>query len=180
MSDNNASNKSTAEDKKMKATWLLLDDNEQKLKSAEKLKASIDKLSMSLQFDDDDDHQTMSDLMEVHSNIKSSYDVSKRNLHQINPEAKQIEEARKRMKASADAESIDVAEALCSMHQRVDNNPKTVRLKLTYLKSENFRYKNKSIKDHIDLPVPASGDVHAPVEIWDIFEHLKTSNDCVK
>ena len=73
MSDNNASNKSTAEDKKMKATWLLLDDNEQKLKSAEKLKASIDKLSMSLHFDDDDDHQTMSDLMEVHSNIKSSY-----------------------------------------------------------------------------------------------------------
>ena len=45
MSNNKACNESAADDKGLKPIWLLLDDNNKKLKSADALNVCIDKLS---------------------------------------------------------------------------------------------------------------------------------------
>ena len=88
MSDSNTKSKyfSTREDKIIKSTLILCDDNERKLSIVEKLKSCIEKVE-GLSCDDVAKVRIVNDLKFVISSIKKSHDVSKHHLKEVNPSA---------------------------------------------------------------------------------------------
>ena len=108
MSDSKERNLSTKEDKKIKYTLLLLEDNDQKLALIEKLRACMDKMSKFL-IDDNEKQSLTCELNSMSNSMLSSHELNKTSLNKINAQAKQIEESCKRIKTSREADSIDAA-----------------------------------------------------------------------
>ena len=110
MRDSNTKSKYflTRQDKIIKSTLILCDNNERKLSIVEKLKSCVEKFEV-LSCDNVAKVSIVNDLKFVLSSIKKLGDVSKHHLKEVNPSANQTEEAYKRIYRRTKNASTDVA-----------------------------------------------------------------------
>ena len=151
MSDSNTKSNcfSTQEDKIIKSTLILCDNNERKLSIIEKLKSYIEKME-SLSCDDVAKVRIINDLKFVISSIKKLYDVSKHYLKEVYPSTNQTEEAYKQIYRRIKDASTDVARILFGMQN--NNKEKSTNVRLTILSFTTAG--DNLIEHHIDVPHP--------------------------
>ena len=160
---------------KIQFTCMLIDDNNKKLNSIEKLNACVDKTSNFL-FDDDVKKDALNILNEVSIDIKKSHESCKNEFSSVNPEAKQVEEAYHRMNKDIDEENIDAALALYDLYHEKDDDTKTIRITIPNDNPNPNSRKPIEIPKCLVVPAPKYGDVYSPTEVWDIFNTLKNQH----
>ena len=150
---------STQEDKIIKSTLILCDDNERKLSIVEKLKSCIKKVK-SLSCNDVAKVRIVNNLKFVISSIKKSHDVSKHHLKEVNPSANQTKEAYKRIYRRIKDVSTDVARILFNIQNNKKEKSTNIRLTIPSFTTVD----NNPIERHIDVPY-SKDDVYKPKEL---------------
>ena len=169
MSDSNTKSKdfSTREDKIIKSTLILCDDNKRKMSIVEKLKFCIEKIE-GLRCDNVTKLDITNDLELVISSIKKSYNLSKHHLKQVNLSANQTEETYERISKRTKNASADVARILFNMQNNHTEKSNNIRLTIPNFTAAG----DNPIEQHIDTPRPKH-DFYKPKELWDTFNDIK-------
>ena len=101
--------------------------------------------------------------------------ITKDHLKHVNPQAKQVEDACKRLKTNSINENTDVACALCDLHHDGESKQKTLRLNLPHGEKDKLKLKKTTPPQCLDLPYPQHGNTYTPMEIWNAFAGLQTA-----
>ena len=168
--EDNTKELATKEDKVIKSTLLLYEDNENKLKLIDCLKSHMSKIE-GLSCDESIKSDLIRIIEHVSNSIKVSHKLNFIQLKNTNPSAHQTQEACERIKKGKQKANEDAVCMLINMLNSCNESNTTIRVKLPTTKDKCA--KNLQILNFIDLLSPKNGLLCKPYEVWDVFNNIK-------